>query len=147
LTLGRAVAGLNAQSKGRRLGLFKPHEEKPQKARAKEPGQVFLVELCGRGVRAISTEDGIRAVQGSKPTSPESVQRYLDSKFGESLGAVRAAMTKLAKAYTPVKLAEHGFSLYERFRPSIPSGVRGWGAKGDLDLALIQGLTKEKPTT
>jgi hypothetical protein len=29
LTLGKAVAGLNAQSKGRRLGIFKPHEEKP----------------------------------------------------------------------------------------------------------------------
>jgi hypothetical protein len=26
LTLGRAVAGLNAYSKGRRLGIFKPHE-------------------------------------------------------------------------------------------------------------------------
>jgi hypothetical protein len=33
LTLGRAVAGLNAYSKGRRLGLFKPHEEKAKKAR------------------------------------------------------------------------------------------------------------------
>lgn len=31
LTLGRAVAGLNAQSKGRRLGLFNPAEEKPKK--------------------------------------------------------------------------------------------------------------------
>jgi hypothetical protein len=29
------------------------------------------------------------------------------------------------------------FSLYERFRPVIPEGVRGWGAKGELDLDLI----------
>jgi hypothetical protein len=29
LSLGRALAGLNAQSKGRRQGIFKPHEEKP----------------------------------------------------------------------------------------------------------------------
>ena len=36
LTLGKALAGLNAQSKGRRLGIFKPHEEKPHKARSKE---------------------------------------------------------------------------------------------------------------
>src|SRR5262245_24241278 len=26
LTLGKALAGLNAQAKGRRLGIFKPHE-------------------------------------------------------------------------------------------------------------------------
>ena len=36
-TLGRAVAGLNAYSKGRRLGLFKPHEEKTKKAREERP--------------------------------------------------------------------------------------------------------------
>src|SRR6516162_7769349 len=33
LTLGKALADLNAQAKGRRLGLFKPHEEKAKKAR------------------------------------------------------------------------------------------------------------------
>src|SRR5262245_56730348 len=36
LTLGKAVAGLNAQAKGSRLGIFKPHEEKAKKAREKE---------------------------------------------------------------------------------------------------------------
>ena len=35
-TLGKALAGLNAQAKGRRLGIFKPHEEKPRKVRAKD---------------------------------------------------------------------------------------------------------------
>ena len=33
LTLGKALAGLNAQAKGRRLGIFKPHEEKAKKVR------------------------------------------------------------------------------------------------------------------
>jgi hypothetical protein len=28
LTLGKALAGLNAQTKGRSLGIFRPHEEK-----------------------------------------------------------------------------------------------------------------------
>jgi hypothetical protein len=37
LTLGRAVAGLNAYSKSRRLGLLKTHEENPKKAREKRP--------------------------------------------------------------------------------------------------------------
>jgi len=38
LTLGKAVAGLNAQVKGRRLGIFKTREEKDHQARAKERG-------------------------------------------------------------------------------------------------------------
>jgi len=37
LSLGKAVAGLNAQSKGRRLGICKPHEEKAKEAREKGP--------------------------------------------------------------------------------------------------------------
>ena len=36
------------------------------------------------------------------------------------------------------------YPLYERFRPAIPEGVKGWGAKGDLDLELIGRLAKEK---
>jgi hypothetical protein len=34
----------------------------------------------------------------------------------------------------------HAHSLYERFRPEIPSGKAGWGAKGELDLRLIRSL-------
>jgi hypothetical protein len=39
----------------------------------------------------------------------------------------------------------HGYPFYECFRPTIPEGVKGWGAKGDLDLGLIERLAKEKP--
>ena len=48
LSLGKALAGLNAQSKGRRLGFFKPHQEQPHKAREKERGEQFWIEICGR---------------------------------------------------------------------------------------------------
>src|SRR5436309_7418445 len=73
LTLGRAVAGLNAQSKGRRIGVFKPHEEEPKKARRKDRGETFFVEVCGRDVPAVSTDAGVRAVQRGKPLDPEAV--------------------------------------------------------------------------
>ena len=47
LTVGKAVAGLNAQSKGRRLGIFEEakdsHEEREPKIR--QPGEPFLVSL------------------------------------------------------------------------------------------------------
>jgi hypothetical protein len=69
LTLGKAVAGLNAQAKGRRLGLFKPHEDKARKAREKERGERFLIEVCGRPVPAMNTEDGIRALPLFQATS------------------------------------------------------------------------------
>ena len=32
-----------------------------------------------------------------------------------------------------------GFRLYERFRPEVPEGVEGWGAKALLDIGRIKG--------
>jgi hypothetical protein len=52
-------------------------------------------------------------------------------------------MQKLAKSYKPQELTHDAYSLYERFRPAIPEGVKGWGTKGDLDLGLIEGLGKK----
>jgi hypothetical protein len=75
---------------------------------------------------------------------PDEVRRYLEDKFGENLKPVRSAMEKLAKALKPRELAQECYRLYERFRPSIPDGVKGWGAKGTLELGLIERLAKEK---
>ncbi len=49
----------------------------------------------------------------------------------------------LAKAYPPETLAARGFALYERFRPEIPAGQRGWGATGVLDLAVVTKMAAE----
>src|SRR5512141_2135068 len=75
LSLGKALAGLNAQSKGRRLGIFKPSPQALQEAREeRKRGQEFQVELCGRTVPSIVTEHGVRAVNKSQPVEPEGVE-------------------------------------------------------------------------
>jgi hypothetical protein len=144
LSLGKAVTGLTAQSKGRRLGIYKPAPPGAEQARARERGEEFFVELCGREVPAINTADGVRAVVKDEPFEANGAERYLESKFGESLEPVRAAMRALAKAYRPERLRENAFTLYERFRPAIPEGVTGWGAKGTLDISRIESLAPQK---
>lgn len=144
LSLGKAVAGLNAQSKGQRLGIFKPVPQEVKRARARKRGEEFFVEICGRQVPAISTADGVRAVIKDQPIDAKSVERYLQSKFGESLGIAREAMRDLAKAFRPEVLLKNSFSLYEEFRPEIPEGVKGWGAKGNLDIDRIRSLAFKK---
>ena len=79
-----------------------------------------------------------------KPIATEGVERYLEGKFGEALPAVRAAMLELAKAFSRQELAEKSFPLYEQFRPAIPAGVTGWGAKGVLDLDRVRALAPER---
>ena len=142
LSLGKAVAGLNAQTKGRALGIFEAKPEAARKAKQQKRGEEFWITLCGRPVPAKDTENGVRAVSGDKPIDPDSAARYLSQKFRDDLGSVREAMEALAKAFPPDDLSKRAFALYERFRPQIPSGKKGWGAKGTLDLELIRSLAK-----
>ena len=146
LTLGKAVAGLNAQSKGQRLGIYEPpaerQESEKEKARRYAPGEEFSVELMGRAIPATHTGQGTRATQKDEPIDPQSVQRYLEKKFGSSLAEARKAMEALAASFPPAELARRAYPLYEKFRPEIPEGTRGWGAAGDLDLEALATMGK-----
>jgi hypothetical protein len=79
---------------------------------------------------------------GRAVVTAESAEAYIETKFGDHLETARAAMTTLAHAYRPRELTVTAFALYEQFRPVVPEGVRGWGAKGMLDLRLIRSLAK-----
>ena len=144
LTLGKAVAGLNAQSKGKKLGIYEePSEEKKEKKAKKEKEvKTEFIEILGRGVLVVKTPKGLRAAIEGEAISPNSVEYYLKSKFGENYAETRAAMEKLAKAFTPKQLASKAYGLYEKFRPEIPEGTKGWGAKGELDLDYIRSLAE-----
>jgi hypothetical protein len=145
LTLGKCLAGLNAQSKGRRLGIYGPPKATERGGVPKKVGlgEEFWIELCGRPLPAKNTEGGVRAVIKDKPIDPAGVQRYLAGKFGDDLDRVRGAMADLAGAFDPDDLNLDAYGLYETFRPKIPPGVRGWGAKGELDLDLIRRLAED----
>lgn len=143
LTLGRAVAGLNAYSKGVSLGLFTPSPPDVREKRAKlRPKEMITVDLLHRAVPAVHTKEGLRALAKENLLDPASVVRYLESKFGDELENARKAMEALTKSRTPAELAGEAYQLYEQFRPSVPTGTRGWGAKGTLNLDSIRKLAK-----
>ncbi|MBI4788436.1 MAG: hypothetical protein HY782_15500 [Chloroflexi bacterium] len=143
LTLAKAVTGLNAQAKGQRLGIYQPRAETPEKQRKRKEAETFTVLLLGRPVSAVSTDEGIRATTKGRPIRAESVESYLQGKFGDDLEDTQKAMRELARAFKPSELAARAYALYEDFRPEIPEGTRGWGAKGILNLDHIRSLAKE----
>ncbi len=144
LTLGRAVAGLNAQSKGKRLGIYeeKKEEAKEKETKEEKAARLHTVAVLGRAVPVVKTPHGLRAAIKGETIDPDSVETYLEQKFGDDLDAARLALEKLAKAYTPRELDARAYDLYEKFRPEIPEGKKGWGAKGELDLDHINALAK-----
>ncbi len=139
ITLGRAVAGSSARIKARAIGLDegerKEESDAKLKARPSEPRQV--VHLLGRDVPVIEGKQGVRALDGDKGAAAGPARAYVEKALGEHLPAVRQAMEALAASVEPAELNRTGFRLYERFRPEVPPGAKGWGAKGVLDLSRI----------
>jgi hypothetical protein len=145
LTLGRFVAGSSARVKARRLGLT---DESPEPAERREHVAALkprreVVRLLGRDIPVLPADDGtLRAEDDGKPASSRGVHSYVARAFGDRLPEVRAAMEGLAASLPPGELNRVGFRLYEQFRPNVPEGVSGWGAKGTLDLAAIEALIR-----
>jgi hypothetical protein len=144
LTMGRVVSGLNAYSKGKRLGIIEEAEpgEKAEKKREAEARD--HVELLGRRVPVAETPQGWRAISDGKPVSPDSVDRYLRGKFRDRLADVRGAMAELAESLSDDELDRGAYDLYEQFRPEIPAGTRGWGAYGNLDLDRLRAMARHR---
>jgi hypothetical protein len=144
LSLGRAVAGLNAYAKGVALGVFTPTPAEVKRQRQRlQAAECLTVDLLQRAVPVQQTEAGLRALSKNRPIPPEGVQRYLTSKFGERLEEVDHAMVQLAASRSPARLAAEAYHLYEQFRPRVPAGVKGWGAAGFLNLDAIRTLTEK----
>ena len=71
LTLGRAVAGLNAYSKGKALGLFAPTPKEVHERRRKmRAAEGVTVDLLQRSIPCVRSDDGIRALSGDQPIKP-----------------------------------------------------------------------------
>jgi hypothetical protein len=142
LTLGRAVAGLNAYSKARAIGLVSGSQPETGDAPTNPTpaARPDVVDLLGRHVPVVKTPQGWRAVSKDSPLDPGAVERYLRSKFRDALPAVLAAMRRLAASRSPAALALEAYALYEKFRPEVPAGEAGWGKTGLLSVEIIDGL-------
>ena len=145
LTIGQAVAGMTAHSKGVHVGIYAATEDRREEPPPPKPAGASAthhVVLLGRRVTVAVAEDGPRAIAKGELIAPEKVERYLATKFGVHLDPVREHMKRLANSVPADVLNSEAFHLYEQFRPEVPADERGWGAKGILDLATIDALAK-----
>lgn len=143
-SLASVVAGTAARAKARRLGIAEEGDHAKDRASAAAgddaaPAAGETVRLLGREIRLTQDADGVvLAETEGKPAPAAPVEAYVARAFGKRLAEVRAAMATLAGGMDPEELNRTGFRLYEAFRPEVPADVRGWGAKGELDLGRIK---------
>ena len=143
ITLGRAVAGSSARAKARAIGLGEGERDEGGHAGAegqrRRAAPARTVHLLGHDVPVVEVKGGVRTLDHGEPASPGPARTYVERAFGAHLPAVRRAMERLAASLDPAELNRVGFRLYERFRPEVPAGAKGWGARGVLYLARIKG--------
>jgi hypothetical protein len=151
LSFGKYISGVFAHTKGKSLGVFDSDPEK--EARAKEAKRkqregLDKVPVFGMEVRVKKTPDGqLRALgPDGKPIEPKPVKAYLHRAFKDKLEAAQEAMAALTAAYAPEEVGKKAYHLYERFRPTVSQGTRGWGKKGELDLDLISNKMVQETT-
>ncbi len=141
LTLGRAVAGLDIHAKDAPLIVVQPSRKSiKERRRALKAGKRVQFDLLKRAVPVVRTPKGLRALARNRPIAPDSVEQYLEIKFGDALKLVRNAMKRLARSMSAPEIAAQADELYEKFRPRVRASEPGWGAEGKLDLARIERL-------
>jgi hypothetical protein len=137
LSLASAVAGTAARAKARRLGIAEEREKGKDHGPTK---QRDTARLLGKDVQLTHDADGVVLADAGdgKPAPAAPVAAYIAKAFGSRLAEVREAMAALAAKHDPQELNRIGFRLYESFRPEVPEGVKGWGAKGELRINRVR---------
>lgn len=139
LSLASALAGTAARARVLRPGRAEERGLAVGAGRPEAPPPRRAVMLLGREIPVTDIAGELLAAEpDGQPAGPAPVATYLARAFGDRLPEARAAMTALADRLAPADLNRVGQRLYEAFRPEMPAGAGGGGARAVLDLDRIR---------
>jgi hypothetical protein len=136
LSIGNAISSLCAVSKGRSIGLIEPVDDtkKDKKTRQRQFDDTRIVKVMGFSLPI----KGDAVILGGKPKPLKG--ETLKHKFGgQQYDAVKAAFEDSLQSWKghEDELNTKAFHMYEQFRPTVASGQKGWGRKGELSTSEI----------
>lgn len=159
VSLGSAFASQTAQAKGQALGIYTPStttlsrsdndnnktKQEDTSLQQDDDGgttgiddhyQLMGQTICTRRLRA-TNGPVVRAVLKDKLVDPHAAWRHLEKRFGTSLGYVMAQMDAACTVAGEEELHRTAYQYYMHIRPNIPSGTKGWGAHGRLEMSKL----------
>jgi hypothetical protein len=136
LSIGNAISSLCAVAKGRSIGLIEPADDtkKGKKTRRRRVDDTRMVKVMGFSLPV----KGDAVILGGKPKHLK--EESLKHKFGgNQYDAVKAAFEDGLQSWKghEDELNAKAFHMYEQFRPTVASGQKGWGRKGELSTSEI----------
>ncbi|KAL1870172.1 hypothetical protein Daus18300_005236 [Diaporthe australafricana] len=140
LSIGSSISTITAISKGRSIGTVAPPDESKNDASAnkdkKAGDELPTVKVMGF---PMTIKDESILVKG-KPKTAREVSLVRKYGSNESYSQAKDAMTGALEAWKGKEddLDTKAFHMYERFRPDVAKGQKGWGRKGELHLSKIR---------
>lgn len=81
VTFGKAISGLFAQSKGKRIGIVDDDAKEPEESKKKNKKETEKFEVFGNSISGKTTDKGRFAVESGKAIAPNTVKAYLHRAF------------------------------------------------------------------
>ncbi|CAO2649855.1 Nn.00g011470.m01.CDS01 [Neocucurbitaria sp. VM-36] len=143
LSAGSAISTICAVAKGRSIGTVPEKDVSEEKKKKKQDAKKNQKDLENIEVMHFNLrlKDGLALVGSGdakgKPGNEEAVKK----KFGdEEYQKVRIAFEKALGSWKgeEEELSKKAFEFYEKFRPDVKSGQKGWGRKGELSLEKVR---------
>jgi hypothetical protein len=89
VTFGKAISGLFAQSKGKKIGVIEDTPKDPEAESDKKKAKKEKFDVFGNSVYGKTTEKGRFALESGKAIAPNSVKAYLHRAFKDDYDRVR----------------------------------------------------------
>ena len=89
VTFGKAISGLFAHSKGKKIGVIEDTPKDPEAEADKKKAKMEKFEVFGNSVYGKTTEKGRFALESGKAIAPNSVKAYLHRAFKDDYDRVR----------------------------------------------------------
>jgi hypothetical protein len=139
LSIGSSISTITAISKGRSIGTIAP----PDPTKKEEERGAGNQDKKGDEISVMGfpmTIKGDSVLVKGKPKTAREVN--LVRKYGsdETYGKVKDTMTEALEDWKgkEADLDAEAFHMYEKFRPAVAKGQKGWGRKGELHLSKVR---------
>jgi hypothetical protein len=138
LSAGAAIATICAVAKGKSIGTIDDHRDSKPKQKRKADDDFERLQVMQFKLR---TRGGLVYVGSGSDAKPKpGTEEMLKRKFGTRYGDVRRCFEEGLEGWRGEEgeLMEGAFGMYERFRPTVEAGQKGWGRKGELSLDRVR---------
>lgn len=143
LSAGSAISTICAVAKGRSIGTVPEKDVSEEKEKKKEDAKKKQKDLDKFEVMHFNLrlKDGLALVGSGDAKGKPGNEEALKKKFGdEEYQKVRDTFEDVLGSWKgeEEELSKNAFGFYEKFRPDVKSGQKGWGRKGKLSLEKIR---------